>query len=233
MVQGEHVVLDLLRHRSGFRIVVAINEDLHGRRNRLIVQLPEAHVGFGEVIGVFVVPFLQKVFGGLLRSGVDDELRQVVGRDARGVGRVETWCGLPDESRHGGDTAIGEHHLLQRVADSGGGFKAAALGKPDLHREAVTLGVRHHLHIEGEKHQDTQNDGADTHSYGEMRVLEAVALQLVVEALQESEELHLGFQEAVVSGLVVRLDEHDFQRRDDKHGVGQRGHQREGDSPGE
>ena len=34
-------------------------------------------------------------------------------------------------------------------------------------------------------------------------------------------------------GLVIRLDEQDFQRGNDEHGVGQRGHQREEYRPGE
>ena len=98
LVQSEHIILDLLRHGSGFRVVIAIDKNLHGCRNSLIVKLAEAHVGLGEVVGIFVVHLLQQVFGGLLRGGVHDELREIVGWDARRVSHVETRRGFADES---------------------------------------------------------------------------------------------------------------------------------------
>ncbi len=69
-------------------------------------------MGFREIVGVFVVPFFQEVFGGLLRSGVDNELRKVVGWDAGGVGHMETGCSLANEGGDGGDTLVGQHHVL-------------------------------------------------------------------------------------------------------------------------
>ena len=65
-VQGEHIVLDLLRYGHGFRIVVAIDIHLDGCRNGLVVHLAETHMGLFKIVGVFVVPFFQQGFGGLL-----------------------------------------------------------------------------------------------------------------------------------------------------------------------
>ena len=53
-------------------------------------------------------------------------------------------------------------------------------------------------------------------------MLETVVLHLVVIPLDEVEKPQLCLQKAAVSGLVgLRPDEHDLQRRDDEHGVGQ------------
>ena len=60
---------------------------------------------------------------------------------------METRCALADEGRHGGDALVGQHHVLQRVADLRCGFEAAAFGQTDLYGEAVALGHRHHLHV--------------------------------------------------------------------------------------
>ena len=122
VVEGEHIRFDLLRHGCGLGVVVSEDIDLDGRRNGLVIELAEAHMGFGEIIGIFVVHLLQQVFGGLFRGGVDDELRKVVGWDAGGVGHVETGCGLANEGGHRGDARVGQHHPLQGVADACGGF---------------------------------------------------------------------------------------------------------------
>ena len=234
VVEGEHVVLDLLGDGGGLLIVVAIDIDLHGGGDGLVIHLAEAHMGLGEVIGVMVVHLLEQVLGGLFGGGVDDELCEVLRRDAWRVGHMETGCGLADERGDGGDPGIGEHHVLQGVGDAGGGFETAAFGETDLDGEDVAFGVRHHLHVEGEEHEDAEGDGDQAHADGEVRVLEAVVLHLVVEALQPFEEPHLRLQEAVVSRpFGLRLDEQDLQRGDDEHGVGQGGHQGEGDGPGE
>ena len=82
MIQGEHVILDLLRHGSGLGVVIAIDVDLNGCGDSLIVQLAETHVGFREVIGIFVIPLFQQSLGSLFRGGVDNELREVGSRDA-------------------------------------------------------------------------------------------------------------------------------------------------------
>ena len=112
LVEGKHVVLDLLRHGSGLGVVVAIDIDLHGRRYGLIIKLAEAHMGFSEVVGILVVHFLQEVFGGLFGGGVDDELRKIVGWDAGCVGHMETGRGLADKSGYGGNALVVEQHPL-------------------------------------------------------------------------------------------------------------------------
>ena len=234
IVQGEHVILDLLRDGSGFRIVVAINEHLYWRGNGLIVQLTEAHMSLWEVIGVFCIPFFQQGFGGLFRGRIDNQLGEVLGGNAGRIGRMETRCALADECRHGGDAAVGQHHRLQGVADARGGLEAAAFRQTNLDGETIAFGHGHHLDVEGQEHQHAEGDGPQAYHDGEQRVLEAMALHLVVEALQEAEKTHLCPHKAVVPRLVrLRLDEHDFQRRDDQHGVGQGSHQRESHGPGE
>ena len=73
--------------------------------------------------------------------------------------------------------------------------------------------------MQGQEHQHAQSDRADTHADGKQRVLEAVALHLVVDPLQETEKPHLRPHEAILSRLVFWLDEHDLKSWDDKHGV--------------
>ncbi len=233
-IEPGHIGLHGVRNCLNLPVVFAEDLDLDRRGHALIVHLLDMDYGLGEIMLVLVLTFLEEFLRGAVGLCVHYELRDVLARKNRGIGAVEARRARADEFCDGGDAAVLPQHRGERVGDLGGLVKAGRRVEIDLDGKDRAGGHRHELDVHPREHQQSEGDGGDSGENREGRVPEALVLHEVVAPLKTVEQDILESGDDVLRTFLLGcLYEPDLQRGNDKHGVGERGHQREGDYPWE
>ena len=143
----------------------------------------------GEVVGVLLLSLTDDVLGIVDTGCIDDELGEVVARNLRSVGRLESGRRHSVEVCHGDNPRIFPQHVLQRVGELSCSSHGSTRRHEYLDGELVALGYWHELLRQADEQQRTKDDGHHGNSQHGSMVGKALLDSPVVEPLHVVEQV--------------------------------------------